>query len=146
VIWVSESLSQKALDEFFKIIGEKACEKIQVVAIDQHDDYAKSVRKNCKNAKIVWDRFHLMQNFGEALNEVRKNLHNRLDSSESEMVRQSLGKRFFRCARTSKNIFYAATRYESSSKNTFNIWAVNFTSSRQLDFLPPDNAWWTKID
>jgi len=103
VIWVSESRSQKALDEFFKIIGEKACENILVVAIDQHDDYAKSVRKNCKNAKIVWDRFHLMQNFGEALNEVRKNLHNRLDNSESEMVRLTRGKYRFSFLKNASN-------------------------------------------
>jgi transposase len=103
VIWVSESRSQKALDEFFKIIGEKACEKILVVAIDQHDDYAKSVRKNCKNAKIVWDRFHLMQNFGEALNEVRKNLHNRLDNSESELVRLTRGKYRFSFLKNASN-------------------------------------------
>ncbi len=92
VIWVSESRSKKALDEFFKIIGKEACERLEVVALDQHDDYAKSVREHCKNAKIVWDRFHLMQSFGEALNEVRKTLHNRLDKSETELQRLTRGK------------------------------------------------------
>jgi transposase len=93
VIWVSESRSQKALDDFFNIIGQEACKRILVVAIDQHDDYAKSIKTHCKNAKIVWDRFHLMQTFGEALNEVRKSLHNRLDSkSEADLVRMTRGK------------------------------------------------------
>lgn len=92
VIWVSESRSKRALDEFFKIIGKEACTRIEVVAIDQHDDYAKSVREHCKKAKIVWDRFHLMQTFGESLNEVRKNLHNRLDKSENDLQRLTRGK------------------------------------------------------
>jgi transposase len=75
VIWVTESRKKQALDEFFKLIGSDACQKIRVVAIDQHEGYAASVRENCKEAKIVWDRFHLMQRFEEAVNEVRKLLH-----------------------------------------------------------------------
>ena len=37
VIWVSESRSKEALDEFFKVIGKEACKDIEVVAGDQHD-------------------------------------------------------------------------------------------------------------
>jgi transposase len=103
VIWVSESRSKKALDEFFKILGKSACERIQVVAIDQHDDYAKSVREHCKKAKIVWDKFHLMQTFGEALNEVRKSLHDRLDKSQGDLQRLTRGKyRFLFLKNTAK--------------------------------------------
>lgn len=76
VIWVSESREKAALDEFFNIIGKKACHDIQVVAIDQYDGYKRSVKDNCPNATVVWDRFHLMQTFNEALNEERKTLHN----------------------------------------------------------------------
>ena len=72
VIYVSDSRKQRALDEFFEILGEEACKKIEVVACDQHEAYSKSVKKYCKNAKIVWDRFHLVQNFNKALNEERK--------------------------------------------------------------------------
>ena len=74
VIWVSESRDKIALDQFFKIIGAKACRKIKVVAMDQHEAYRSSVKQHCKNAKVVWDRFHLMQNFNEAANEVRKEI------------------------------------------------------------------------
>lgn len=75
VIWVSESREKKALDEFFELIGSEACQKIKVVAIDQHDAYKKSVQEYCPNATVVWDRFHLMKTFNEALNEERKTLH-----------------------------------------------------------------------
>jgi len=76
VVWVSEGRHKKALDEFFTLLGKDACDKIQVVAIDQHDDYRASVKEYCANAKVVWDKFHLLKTFGEAVNEVRKNLHN----------------------------------------------------------------------
>lgn len=72
VIWVSQSRRGEALDTFFEMIGKDACEKIKVVTTDQHNGYAESVRKYCPKADLVWDRFHLVQNFNEALNEERK--------------------------------------------------------------------------
>jgi len=72
VIWVSQSRRKEALDEFFILLGKEACEKIEVVATDQHDGYGASVREHCPNATLVWDRFHLIQKFNEALNEDRK--------------------------------------------------------------------------
>jgi transposase len=75
VIWVSESRSKKALDQFFQLLGKAASEKITLVAVDQHEEYAASVREHCPKATLVWDRFHLMQNFEEAVNETRKDLH-----------------------------------------------------------------------
>lgn len=79
VIWVSESRNQKALDEFFHVIGKERCNEIKVVAMDQHDPYRASVKVNCPNAEVVWDRFHLMQSFQGALNEERKSIHERED-------------------------------------------------------------------
>lgn len=72
VIWVSQSRRKEALDTFFAMIGKEACERIKVVTCDQHRGYAESVRQNCANAKLVWDKFHLVQDFNEALNEERK--------------------------------------------------------------------------
>lgn len=72
VIWVSQSRRKEALDEFFQIIGKDACSKIEVVATDQHEGYGLSVKEYCPNATLVWDRFHLVQNFNNALNEDRK--------------------------------------------------------------------------
>lgn len=82
VIWVSESRDKVALDQFFILLGKKACRKIKVVAIDQHDPYKASAEEHCKNATIVWDKFHIMKNFEEAVNDVRKDLHNAMDNND----------------------------------------------------------------
>lgn len=84
VIWVSQSRRKQALDEFFQILGEEACRDIEVVATDQHEDYAASIREYCPKATQVWDRFHLIQNFNEALNTDRHVELERLDP-EGEM-------------------------------------------------------------
>lgn len=84
VIWVSTSRRKEALKEFFMLIGKKACEGIKVVATDQHESYANAVSEHCKNATLVWDKFHLVKNFNEALNEDRKEEQRRIDP-EGEM-------------------------------------------------------------
>jgi transposase len=79
VIWVSQSRRKEALDQFFELIGADACKLIEVVATDQHDAYAASVKQYCPSAVVVWDRFHLVQKFNEALNEERKDELKRID-------------------------------------------------------------------
>lgn len=91
VIWVSPSRDKNSLDQFFILLGEEACKEIEVVAADQHADYASSVSEYCPNAKLVWDRFHIMQNFEEALNDQRIQLHGEVGKS-SELSRMTRGK------------------------------------------------------
>jgi transposase len=79
VIWVSHSRRKEALDMFFEMIGSDGCKKIEVVATDQHEGYSASVRQFCGQAKVVWDRFHLVQKFNEALNEERKSELEQID-------------------------------------------------------------------
>lgn len=79
VIWVSQSRRKEALDEFFQVLGQKACKQIKVVATDQHEAYSASVREYCPQAVVVWDRFHIVQRFNEALNEDRKTEYEAID-------------------------------------------------------------------
>lgn len=91
VIYVAHSRRKEALDEFFSLIGKEACSKIKVVACDQHEAYKKSVEEHCPKAVVVWDRFHLVQNFNEVLNEARKTLFNKKFPDE---VKQRLHGRY----------------------------------------------------
>lgn len=91
VIWVAESRRKEALDQFFLLIGKKACQQIEVIASDQHEGYAASISEHLPQATHVWDRFHLMQLFEEAVNDTRKQLHEEQHKG-SEMSRLSRGK------------------------------------------------------
>lgn len=86
VIWVSESRSKAALDQFYSLIGREACQNIRIVAMDQHDAYKVSTEENCPNALIVWDRFHLMQSFNNAANDLRSEIFQY--SNKSDPIRQ----------------------------------------------------------
>jgi transposase len=95
VIWVSESREKAALDEFFNVIGPERCKEIDVVAMDQHDAYKLSVEENCPMATVVWDRFHIMQNFNEALNGDRQWIHRYIAKGELKRLSRSKFKRLF---------------------------------------------------
>jgi transposase len=82
VIWVSESRKKAALDDFFMLIGADARARIKVVATDSHEGYSASVRENCPQATIVFDRFHIVQNFNEKLNDERKAEFENLDPND----------------------------------------------------------------
>lgn len=84
VIWVSQSRRKEALDTFFEILGSEACKKIKVVTCDQHRGYAESVAQYCPQADLVWDHFHLVQQFNEALNDERKIEWERRKDKESD--------------------------------------------------------------
>jgi transposase len=75
VLWVTEGRSKESLDEFFKLLSPIERRRIRVIAMDQFKGFLESAKEYCPLATIVWDRFHLMANFNEALNEERKKLH-----------------------------------------------------------------------
>ena len=74
VIWFTDSRRKEVLDSFYQKIGPDACAKIQVVAQDQHEDYRQSTLEHCKNAIIVYDKFHVLKSFNKALDEARKTI------------------------------------------------------------------------
>jgi transposase len=146
VVWVSESRSQKGLDEFFVLIGKEACQKIEVVAMDQHEDYAASVRAHCPNATIVWDRFHLMQLFEEAVNDTRKELHAE-QAKGSEMQRLTRGAfRFLFLKKASRRTEEERTHIEDVMKENNLFFKLELIKERMLSFfLEPDEQSARKI-
>ena len=95
VIWVSDSREKAALDEFFHIIGPDRCKDITVAAMDQHASYKLSVEENCPSATVVWDRFHIIQNFNAAVDEDRRWLHRYVTEGELKRLTRGKFKRLF---------------------------------------------------
>jgi transposase len=82
VLWVTEGRYKESLDEFFKMLTPEERRRIKVIAMDQFKGYLDSAKEYCPLATIVWDRFHLMKNFNEALNDERKALHSKLKDKD----------------------------------------------------------------
>ncbi len=142
VIWIEPSRSKKALDAFFKSIGIKGCNKIKVVATDQHEDYIKSTKEYCKNAQHVLDRFHVMKNFEEAINECRKLLRKMLPiSNKSELYLDISGKyRFIFLKRASKRTSEEQKHIEKVCKENKMFLELEIIKERMITFFDAKDA------
>jgi transposase len=135
VIWVSESRDKKALDEFFTLIGKEACQQIEVVACDQHEAYAASTRENCPQATVVWDRFHVMKIFEEAVNETRIELHAE-HAKGSEVSRLTRGQfRFLFLKKASRRTAHEKTHIDDVLKENAGFAKLELIKERMLGFF-----------
>ena len=74
VVFVGDGKGAKALKPFWKrLLGSKA--KIEAVAMDMSPAYREAVSTHLINAKIVFDRFHVVKLFNEKLSDLRRDLH-----------------------------------------------------------------------
>src|ERR1700690_1861061 len=74
VLYVAEDRKQESLDGFWGTLTEGQREGIEAVAMDMWDPYVNSVREHVADAdqKIVFDKFHVAQHLGQAVDEVRR--------------------------------------------------------------------------
>jgi transposase len=68
---VGKGKGESALEDFWTLLGPRRRKKIEAVAIDMGNAYISAVTKNLPNAKIVFDRFHVVKLVNETLNKLR---------------------------------------------------------------------------
>ncbi|HEV8355211.1 MAG TPA: ISL3 family transposase, partial [Gemmatimonadales bacterium] len=72
VVWVGEGKSAETLGQFFADLGPARATQIQVVAMDLSGAFQAAVRAHAPQADLVFDRFHIVQLLGQALDEIRR--------------------------------------------------------------------------
>jgi transposase len=74
VLYVAEDRKQSSLDGFWETLTEEQIDGIEAVAMDMWDPYLTSVREHVPEAdgKIVFDKFHVAQHLGDAVDKVRR--------------------------------------------------------------------------
>lgn len=74
VLYVAEDRKQSSLDGFWPTLTEEQKNSIQAVALDMWEPYVNSVREHVPRAeeKIVYDKFHIVQHLGDAVDQVRR--------------------------------------------------------------------------
>ncbi len=83
LLWVGDERTEDAVRPFFtEEMGPRRCRTLQVVCMDMWAAYAKLVREYAPNAKILFDRFHIVKHLNEAVDAVRRDQWRRLSSKE----------------------------------------------------------------
>ena len=90
VIWVGIGRSTATIDEFFTELGPERSKEIETCCMDMWDPYINSVTKHT-NAKIIFDKFHLVKIVNGSLDKLRKRVFH---AAEPEKKRHFKRKRF----------------------------------------------------
>lgn len=74
IVFVGDGKGEKSLEPFWKRLKYSRA-KIAAVAADLSPAYSTAIRRNLPNAKLVFDRFHLVKLLNEHLTDLRRELH-----------------------------------------------------------------------
>jgi transposase len=88
VLYVAEERKQSSLDGFWGTLTKEQMESIEAVAMDMWDPFIASVEAHLKDAakKIVFDKFHVAQHLGEAVDRVRRKEHKTLKAAGDDRL------------------------------------------------------------
>ena len=86
VIWVGEGRKEENINEFFETLNKKEKERIRAVSIDMWPAFINSAKKNCPNADIVFDKFHIVKKFGDVINKLRNSEYQKAKDEKSKEI------------------------------------------------------------
>lgn len=88
VEYIGDDRKVESLDGYFATLSDEQLKGIDAIATDMWDPYLRSIKEHVPDAagKIVFDRFHIMQHMGRALDTVRKREHRELLAGDDETL------------------------------------------------------------
>ncbi len=79
VIWVGRGRAGEDIRPFFELLGPDGCARLKAVVMDMNLAYEQEVHRQCPQARIVFDLFHVITKYGrEVIDRVRVDEANRL--------------------------------------------------------------------
>jgi transposase len=87
LIWVGTGRTSDVFSSFLKQLPEATAAEIKAVAMDMGPAYQKSVREYLPAADIVFDRFHVMQNYSKAIGNQRRIEFRKADHSGKKLMK-----------------------------------------------------------
>ena len=82
-----EGRKETDIDLFFKALGGKKSARIKLAAMDMWKPFRNSVINNAPNARIIFDKFHIMRHLSKALDEVRRREYKRLSGEDRSYIK-----------------------------------------------------------
>jgi transposase len=83
VLHVADDRKADSLTSYFEGLTETERSSVEAIAMDMWEPYRKAIRMHIPNAdaKIVFDKFHVLQHVGDAVDRVRKQEHRTLTAA-----------------------------------------------------------------
>jgi len=87
LIWVGTGRTADVFSSFLKALPVETAAGIAAVAMDMGLSYQKAVRECLPNADMVFDRFHVMQNYSKALGNQRRIEFRKASKAGKELIK-----------------------------------------------------------
>ena len=87
LIWVSTGRTSEAFSDFLMRLPSGTANNIEAVAMDMGPAYQKSVREYLPHADIVFDRFHVMKNYSDAIKNQRRVEFRKANQESKELMK-----------------------------------------------------------
>jgi transposase len=79
--------SEASLNEFFAWLGPQKSARIQLAVMDMWRAFSKSTRTHAPQAKLLFDKFHVLRHLSDALDRVRKRDYQRLSGPQRRYIK-----------------------------------------------------------
>lgn len=87
-IWFGGSdRGEASLDQFYAFLGKKKVQGIRLAVMDMWKPFRNSTQRHAPQAAILFDKFHVIRQLGEALDKVRKHEYARLDGTKRHFIK-----------------------------------------------------------
>lgn len=87
-IWIGmEGRKEKDMDIFFKEIGSDISKGIRLAVMDMWKPFRSSTLKHAPNAKIVFDKFHILKHLSDAMDKVRRYEYKRVNEKDRQFIK-----------------------------------------------------------
>ncbi|MEW6236840.1 MAG: transposase [Candidatus Omnitrophota bacterium] len=81
--------AEKALNRFYRKLGKKRCRQIEAVAMDMWPAFMKATKKHCPQARLVFDKFHILSRMAQVVDQVRRREFKRASMKTREVIKGS---------------------------------------------------------
>lgn len=114
VIGMVSGHQKGSLDAFFQTVGARFCKSVEVACVDMWKAYSSSIKQCCPNAKLIFDKFHIIQHLNKAMDEVRRSEFFRKGGAYRDLIRGKrwlMLRRWFNLTRTEKGFLHMVFKF-----------------------------------
>ncbi len=74
VVWAGKERKAKTLLRFFRKLGPQRAAELEAVSMDMWEPYITVVGKKAPQARVIFDRFHIVKHLNEAVDKTQREL------------------------------------------------------------------------
>ena len=89
LVWVGEGRDEQTMQQFFQWLPPGRRRSVRVVCCDMWKAYVGAIQQQLPRARLIFDRFHVVQHLNRAVDEVRRETWRRLPKSEKPAFKQT---------------------------------------------------------